>query len=208
MTLKKTNRGEMRLQSNIVPAICSIFKVSIAHAPQGCDHVIFKDYSHVKNCRPDYLVEVQEGEDFINAVGEIKCSSTAPKKVALDKYRLALFGVSMLWSFNLKNSMVFQVVGQQMKFYLCSQVGEIMLMLEVGSLVLPLTYEEYANFYTCIDHLYNVALLYEKHCGKNDEEAKKWELLDFDVVKSLFAISTSKTSTVNNEASSSTGDCL
>ena len=77
----------------------------------------------------------------------------------------------------------------------------MMLVLEVGSLVLPLTYEEYANFYMCVDHLYNVALLYEKHCIKNDEEAKKWQLLDFDVVKSLFAISTSKTS-VNDEASS------
>ena len=101
----------MRLQSNIVPAICNIFKVSIVHAPQGvstpiiffvlniilirlkrCDRVIFKDYSHVKNCRPDSLVEVQEGKDFINAVGEIKRSSATPNKVALDKYRLALFG--------------------------------------------------------------------------------------------------------------------
>ena len=96
-----------------------------------------------------------------------------------------------------------------MKFYLCSLAGGICLMLEVGSLVLPTTYQEFANFSTGINCLYDVALLYDEHCVKEDvSEARSWQLLDFDAFKSLFGISTCKTSTVASEALSSTERCL
>ncbi|KAI8352837.1 hypothetical protein EDC96DRAFT_277320 [Choanephora cucurbitarum] len=129
--------------------------------------------------------------------------------VALDQYRLALFGVNMLVVDNLKHSMVFQVIGQSMKFYLCSLAGGICLMLEVGSLVLPTTYQEFASFSTSINCLYDIALLYDEHCVKEDaSEARSWQLLAFDAFKSLFGISTCKTSTVASEALSSTERCL
>ena len=71
------------------------------------------DVDSVRRCRPDYIVEVQESKSYTNVVGEIKRSMASPNGVALDQYRLALFGINMLVVDNLRHSMVFQVVGKQ-----------------------------------------------------------------------------------------------
>lgn len=48
----------------------------------------------------------------MNVVGELKCASAPKESVALDLFRLGVFGVEMLFEYNLKSSIVFQAVGK------------------------------------------------------------------------------------------------
>ncbi|RCH83369.1 hypothetical protein CU098_009534, partial [Rhizopus stolonifer] len=79
----------------------------------------------------------------------------------------------------------------------------------VGSLVFPLTYDEYANVYSQVNTLYNVASLYERHCIRIEKEKERaqWQLLDYNAVKNMFEIKTSYASTVKSKAASSAKDC-
>ncbi|OBZ80802.1 hypothetical protein A0J61_11150 [Choanephora cucurbitarum] len=110
MTIKKKQSSEMRLQSGVVAAVCNIFRLTKAHDPHGCNSILF-DCDALKRCRPEFVVEVDNEESFVNVAGEIKGEKSCPERLALGVYRLGVFGLHMLWKSRMKNSLVFQAEG-------------------------------------------------------------------------------------------------
>ena len=97
-----------------------------------------------------------------------------------------------------------------MSFFLCSLFSGACILLDVGKVSLPSTFEEFINFGSQLNILYDVAKLYENYCVVDNSIAiEEWRLLDYAVLKELYDLgrSTVKTST-NAKASSSTEDCL
>lgn len=67
----------------------------------------------MEGCRPDYAVEVDSDDSFINLVGEVKPFPCARVNLALDTFRLGLFAVALLEQHALKCIMLFQAKGKQ-----------------------------------------------------------------------------------------------
>ncbi|KAI8330273.1 hypothetical protein BD560DRAFT_61896 [Blakeslea trispora] len=210
MTEGKEAVDEMRLQSGVVSSFCQLFKLSRKHDIFGCNKILFSELSALKDCRPDFAVKVQANNTIINSIGEIKGTKSCPESVALDTYRLGIFGMNMLWKYQLKNSMLFQVHGQEVVLWMCAIHQGICLMIEVERILLPTTYLEFVDIKGKLNKLYNLSLLYKNHCVEEESKAKPWQLLSYEAVKALYSLVTtaSKASTVKDstipEASSST----
>ncbi|KAI8330270.1 hypothetical protein BD560DRAFT_61828 [Blakeslea trispora] len=191
MTEGKEAVDEMRLQSGVVSSFCQLFKLSRKHDIFGCNKILFSELSALKDCRPDFAVKVQANNTIINS-------------------RLGIFGMNMLWKYQLKNSMLFQVHGQEVVLWMCAIHQGICLMIEVERILLPTTYLEFVDIKGKLNKLYNLSLLYKNHCVEEESKAKPWQLLSYEAVKALYSLVTtaSKASTVKDstipEASSST----
>ncbi|KAI8329287.1 hypothetical protein EDC96DRAFT_529549 [Choanephora cucurbitarum] len=194
---------ETRLQSGVLPALCQAFKLSRKHDAYGCNKVLFPSFDALKQCRPDFVVRVQGQNDLFNVAIEIKEAKASKEKCYLDTYRLGLFGLKMLWEHKLENSLVIQVVGADVTFFLCFLLSGVCVMMEVDTITLPITYKKYGDIMSHLNAMYNISYLYEKHCVVVEEEEKKaeWQLISFDAVKLMYDIhSTTKTSTVCNQS--------
>ncbi|OBZ86739.1 hypothetical protein A0J61_05211 [Choanephora cucurbitarum] len=203
MKQEKQAADEMFLQSNIVPALCQLFKASRHHHPEGCNKVIFPGAAAVSECRPDFVVAVEGTSPFINVIGEIKGDGACNEGIALDAYRLGLFGLLMLREHKLKSSMVFQVTGLNATFYLCSRLGGIVAMVEIGTLSLPSTFEDFSLFGSQTQIMFDISMLYEQHCDVDHSlAAPEWKLVSYNAIKELYGIS--ETSTVKASKTSST----
>ena len=117
MTEEEVPCDEMRLQSGVVPALCQAFKLSRKHDAYGCNKVLFPSFDALKQCRPDFVVQVQGQDTLYNVAIEIKEGKASKEKCHLDTYRLGLFGLKMLWEHKLENSLVIQVVGVDVTFF-------------------------------------------------------------------------------------------
>ncbi|KAI8384060.1 hypothetical protein BD560DRAFT_384837 [Blakeslea trispora] len=195
----------MFLQSGLVPALCRLFKATKHHHPKGYNKALFPLAAAVSGCHPDFVVSVGSSSPFINVVGEIKGEDASKEYIALDTYRLGLFGLMMLREHRLKSSLVFQVVGLNTTFYLCSRLGGIVAMVEVGSLSLPSTFVEFAHFGSQAQTMFDVAMLYQKHCNIDHSlTIHKWKLVSYSIIKELYDVCSTKTSTVKASGASST----
>ncbi|KAI8377277.1 hypothetical protein BD560DRAFT_390629 [Blakeslea trispora] len=205
MSEKKGVMTEMRLQSGLITALCHVFKPNTSHDVVGYNKVLFPASVAAKNCRPDIIVEVVSPKALVNVVGEVKCASAPKESVALDLFRLGVFGVEMLFEYNLKSSIVFQAVGNELVFFVCFLFSGFCVMLEVESLILPSTYDEFANFGLQSHKLQNIASLYEMCCVEDSNNAaRKWHKFSYDVIKNIYSIcSTTRTSTVHRSEASS-----
>ncbi|KAI8366872.1 hypothetical protein BD560DRAFT_149495 [Blakeslea trispora] len=119
----------------------------------------------------------------------------------------------MLWSYQLKHSLVFMAEGLKVTFFVCCVSSGICLMTEVDCLNLPSTFDEFVDFGSQVDKLYNLACLYDQHCVPGDAVYEQWSLLSYDAIKLTYDLhTTTKASTakVDNspEAASSTEVCL
>ncbi|KAI8328657.1 hypothetical protein EDC96DRAFT_530294 [Choanephora cucurbitarum] len=209
MTEEKEAVDEMRLQSGVVSSFCQLFKLSRKHDIFGCNKILFSELSALKDCRPDFAVKVQANNTIINSIGEIKGTKSCPESVALDTYRLGIFGMNMLWKYQLKNSMVFHVHGQEMVLWMCTIHQGICLMIEVERILLPTTYLEFVDLKGKLNKLYNLSLLYKNYCVEEESKAKPWQLLRYEAVKALYGLvttaskaSTAKDSTIPKASSS------
>ncbi|KAI8336462.1 hypothetical protein EDC96DRAFT_611420 [Choanephora cucurbitarum] len=210
MTVEKKESTKMRIQSGVISAVCQIFKLSSSHDAHGCNVVLFPLCSALSGCRPDFVLEVDVCDKVTNVIGEIKGSHSSPDRLALDLYRIGVFGLVSLREYKLKTCLVFQTNGSRMSFFLCSLFSGACILLDVGKVSLPSTFEEFINFGSQLNILYDVAKLYENYCVVDNSIAiEEWRLLDCAVLKELCDLgrSTVKTST-NAKASSSTEDCL
>ncbi|KAI8375512.1 hypothetical protein BD560DRAFT_488687 [Blakeslea trispora] len=87
--------------------------------------IFFSELNALKDCRLDFAVQVHVAKKIACSIGEVKGAKFSPKNISIDTYRLGIFGLNMLWKYQLKRSLVFQVQG-------------ICLMIEVERLLLNL----------------------------------------------------------------------
>ncbi|KAI8334173.1 hypothetical protein EDC96DRAFT_525539 [Choanephora cucurbitarum] len=210
MTEEKKESTEMRIQSGVIFAVCQIFKFSPSHDAHGYNVVLFPSCSALSGCRPDFVVEVGVNDKVTNVIGEIKSGRSSADGLALDLYRIGVFGLVSLREYKLKTCLVFQTNGSRLTFFLCSVSSGVCLLLDVGKVSLPSTFEEFLNFGSQLNILYDLAKLYQSHCVVDDSSSiEEWGLLDYTVLKEIYDLghSTVKTST-NAKASSSTEVCL
>ncbi|KAI8329572.1 hypothetical protein EDC96DRAFT_529377 [Choanephora cucurbitarum] len=156
---------EMRLQSGVLPALCQAFKLSRKHDAYGCNKVLFPSFDALKQCRPDFVVRVQGQNDLFNVAVEIKEEKAKQRK----------------------NSLVIQVVGADVTFFLCFLLSGVCVMMEVDTITLPIYIQKYGDIMSHLNAMYNISLLVREAL--------------FDAVKLMYDIhSTTKTSTVCNQS--------
>ncbi|KAI8363879.1 hypothetical protein BD560DRAFT_176471 [Blakeslea trispora] len=201
MTVAKKDNNEMRLQSGPVASFGNLFKLSDNHDPHGYNEILFNTEA-LSNCRPDYVVSVgaSDEDEVINVIGEIKGEEGRLDYVSLDTYRLGVFGLHSLWRYNLKNTLCFQVKGQEFTFFLCSLSLGICTMIEVGTIVAPSTLLEFTNFSSQLHALYNIACLYESQCIVAEVNQHEWPLLSFEAIKEIYDMETTKATTASMSA--------
>ncbi|KAI8365642.1 hypothetical protein EDC96DRAFT_608226, partial [Choanephora cucurbitarum] len=202
LTVDEREMGVMRIHSGPLAAVRELFKISMKHDPYRYDDVLFKTDA-LKDCRPDFVVEVGDDDLVVNMVAKVKGENALGDKVSLDTYCLGLFGLHMLWRYKLKSSLVLQVEGSHFSFFLCSLSSGICLMTKIGTLIVPSTFNDFCNISSQLHEMYNISLLYEKHCVVSEEEVKEWQLLNFEVIKELYDLSTT---TLASTANVSTDD--
>ncbi|KAI8348830.1 hypothetical protein EDC96DRAFT_567606 [Choanephora cucurbitarum] len=185
---------EMRLQSGVVLALFQAFKLSRKHDAYGCNKVLFPSFGALKQCRPDFVVQIQGQDNPFNVAIEIKEAKASKEKCYLDTYRLGLFGLKMLWEYKLENSLVIQVVGADVAIFLwlfsCGfLLSGVCVMMEIDTITLPVTYKKYGDIVSHLNAMYNISYLYENHCVVEEEKKKaEWQLISFDAVKLMYDV--------------------
>ncbi|KAI8352487.1 hypothetical protein BD560DRAFT_408779 [Blakeslea trispora] len=138
-----------------------------------------------------------------NLIGEVKPFPCSRSKLALDTYRLGVFSVALLSQHNLKHILAFQTKGLEVTFYLCFYHLGSFVMTEIEIIDFPSTTDEYCQFGTSLDALYNVCSIYEQHCHQQQQQQES-TIFPYDVLKSMYELSTSKHTTQATELVSST----
>ncbi|OBZ80580.1 hypothetical protein A0J61_11371, partial [Choanephora cucurbitarum] len=82
-----------------------------SHDAHGYNVVLSPSCSALSGCRPDFVVEVGVNDKVTNVIGEIKGSRSSADGLALDLYRIGVFGLVSLREHKLKTCLVFQTNG-------------------------------------------------------------------------------------------------
>ena len=71
-------------------------------------------------------------------------------------------------------------------------------MTKAGDLGVLSTFDDLGIIISQLNTMYNISLLYEKHCVVIEEEAKEWQLVDFEAVKELYNLPTTTLASTAN----------
>ncbi|KAI8366966.1 hypothetical protein EDC96DRAFT_507659 [Choanephora cucurbitarum] len=190
MTVKKKTLGEKKVEDILESVWSSLFKKNKYYDPHKFDNTLFSSTHPLAACRPDYAVEVDEGVQLINCIGEVKPDYASPTMVSLDTFRLGLFSLGLMEKYNLKSVLSFQAVGLTVTFFLYSWHMGQYYMVEVEKITFPSTYGEYCSFVRNIDALLNVATLFDEHCVVQDnKEDRTTNILPYLQMKEMFGLS-------------------
>ncbi|KAI8372375.1 hypothetical protein EDC96DRAFT_542336 [Choanephora cucurbitarum] len=98
----------------------AMFKISKDHDAYASNLVFDKDDKILKNCRPDYLVEVKDIQKKTLSANEVD--------VEWDVLPLGIFGRQILGSGGFDAVVCFRVVENQLKFYVMTKAKIVFLM--------------------------------------------------------------------------------
>ncbi|OBZ81083.1 hypothetical protein A0J61_10868 [Choanephora cucurbitarum] len=173
MTNKTVAIGEKKIEDILEAVFGQLFKVTDDHDPHKYDNALFHAPHPLEQCRPDYVVEVGSKSCYINLIGEIKPFPCRSADLFLDTYRLGVFSVALLEKHKLKCLLAFQAKGLEVTFYLCFFEKGIYFMSGVEAVTFPASFSDYCSFGVFLDALYNVAVLYEKHCEQQQPQQQQ-----------------------------------
>ncbi|KAI8375114.1 hypothetical protein BD560DRAFT_488747 [Blakeslea trispora] len=183
--------GEMELQTSIVHTLMlQLFKLNKGYNPYSSNLVFDKHDACLKGVRPDYLVVVNG--DYKNVVGKVKPEGSSKSSLEWDLLRLGVSGRQMLETEGLEAIVCFQVIGNNIDFYIMSSQNDIFFLTHVESVTIPLFYRNFSSLPSQMNSLYNIMSLYENLCQKNttpstsSAPAVHSPFPSFDMIKNLY----------------------
>ncbi|KAI8339819.1 hypothetical protein BD560DRAFT_450781 [Blakeslea trispora] len=187
LVAKEKKIGEMQLQTSFVHSLMkAMFKISKDHDAYASNLVFDKDDEILKNCRPDYLVEVKGAQK--NVVGEVKPSGTSKVGVEWDVLRLGVFGRQILSRGGVDAVVCFHVVGKQLKFYIMTKAKNVFLMNHIETITLPFFYSDLKTFPSQLNSIFNIMHIYEQFCKPNPSSSPlPTPFPSFEMYKNIYA---------------------